>query len=103
MITHKTVFREIESGAFSVKKSDRFVPIVRRHFAAILTFALLSGWGMVEQVWGCPNCKDTLQANGFGSGYALSILLLLSMPFCILGGWVVAIVRLRNRCLRLNQ
>ena len=69
----------------------------RRGLAIALGVALLSGWGMVEQVWGCPNCKDTLQANGFAQGYALSILLLLSMPFCILGGWVVAIVRLRSR------
>lgn len=43
----------------------------------------------------CPNCKDTLQFNQRALGYALSIMVMMGMPFTILGGWTALIWRLR--------
>jgi len=58
---------------------------------AILLLAACPG-----ELWACPNCKNAFRA-GVERAYAASILLLLGMPFALLGGWGVAIYRLLRR------
>ncbi len=43
----------------------------------------------------CPTCKDSLHDNGAATGYAISILFMMSMPMLITAFWVVLIWRLR--------
>ena len=54
--------------------------------------------------WACPGCKDALfdpgqlpQKLGSARGYALSILLMLSMPALLVGGSAALIVRAHRR------
>jgi hypothetical protein len=44
----------------------------------------------------CPTCKGSLHDNGMATGYAISILFMMSMPLLITAFWVVLIWRLRS-------
>jgi heme/copper-type cytochrome/quinol oxidase subunit 2 len=53
-------------------------------------FGLLM-FGLVDPLLACPNCKDSLSQNdptamGIVQGYFWSIILMLSLPFLVLGG-----------------
>ena len=43
----------------------------------------------------CPTCKDGMHDHT-AAAFAMSIMFMMSMPFCIFGGWVFAIVRMRK-------
>ena len=45
----------------------------------------------------CPTCKDSLHSNGVATGYAISILFMMGMPFLIAIFWAVVIFRLRKK------
>lgn len=59
------------------------VPIVMATFAA--------------RVSACPTCKGTLHDNGVATGYAVSILFMMGMPFLISAFWAVVIYRMRKQ------
>ena len=44
----------------------------------------------------CPSCKGSLHENGVATGYAISILFMMAMPFVIMSFWIVTIIRLRS-------
>ena len=48
-------------------------------------------------VTACPTCKNDLQHSGSEFGFAASILLMMSAPFCIFAGWTIVIFRLRRQ------
>lgn len=53
-------------------------------------FGLLM-FGLADPLLACPNCKDSLSQNdptamGIVQGYFWSIILMLSLPFLVLGG-----------------
>ena len=59
---------------------------------------LVIGWilcfpGMTDA---CPTCKNALHGNGAATGYAISILFMMIMPFAIFSFWAVLILRLRR-------
>lgn len=45
----------------------------------------------------CPTCKGALHENGVATGYAISILVMMGMPFLIAAFWTVVIIRMRKR------
>jgi uncharacterized RDD family membrane protein YckC len=45
----------------------------------------------------CPTCKNDLQHSGSEFGFAVSILFMMAVPFCIFAGWTVAIIKLRRQ------
>jgi len=45
----------------------------------------------------CPTCKGSLHDNGVATGYAISILFMMGMPFLISAFWAVVIYRLRKQ------
>ena len=47
----------------------------------------------------CPTCKDSLHDNGAATGYAISILFMMSMPLLITAFWAILIWRLRTKML----
>lgn len=62
----------------------------------VATAAILIVLLTADSVWACPNCKDNLSGDS-ATAFAASILFMMSMPFAIFGGWIVAILRLRRR------
>ncbi len=50
---------------------------------------------------GCPTCKEGL-TNHAAVGYAISILLMMGMPFLLLSFWTITIVRLRHLAAQTN-
>ena len=67
-------------------------------WAAILVVALSAG-----VAWGCPNCKDGIaatesaEAAAIARGYALSILIMLAMPFTLAGSFGLYVWREMRR------
>ena len=59
---------------------------------AFLALCLLPGIATA-----CPTCKDSLHDNGTATGYAISVLFMMSMPMLIMAFWVVLIWRLRSK------
>ena len=64
--------------------------IRRWHIVLMTAFGLLM-FGLVDTLLACPNCKDSLSQNdptamGIVQGYFWSIILMLSLPFLVLGG-----------------
>lgn len=45
----------------------------------------------------CPTCKGALHDNGVATGYAISIVFMMAMPFLIMAFWVVMIYRMRKQ------
>lgn len=59
-------------------------------FVLMLAFGVFL-FGLVDPLLACPNCKDSLSQNdptamGIVQGYFWSIILMLSLPFLVLGG-----------------
>jgi hypothetical protein len=48
----------------------------------------------------CPSCKGSLHENGVATGYAISIVFMMAMPFLISAFWAVMIYRMRKQMLR---
>jgi len=65
-------------------------------------FALLLVVGLSSDALGCPNCKEALanqdgDAMRLANGYSWSIILMISMPFAILGTGMLMVVRAVRR------
>ena len=48
-------------------------------------------------LFACPTCKGSLHDNGVATGYAISILFMMAMPFLIMAFWAVMIYRMRKQ------
>jgi hypothetical protein len=64
--------------------------------------ALLLVFGLAGEALGCPNCKEAIanqdgDAMRLANGYSWSIILMLTMPFLLLGTGTVMIVRAVKR------
>jgi len=64
------------------------------------TFALIATAIFAGPLSACPSCKDSLHANGVATGYAISIVFMMAMPFLIMAFWAVMIYRLRKQLQR---
>ncbi|MEW4568289.1 hypothetical protein AB1L88_10515 [Tautonia sp. JC769] len=71
---------------------------------ALLAAALLLPLAATPPASACPNCKSGLAVEesagdrgDFASGFSRSIVLMLAMPFALLGVGTVAVVRLARR------
>jgi len=58
----------------------------------LFTACLLVAVCVAAEAFGCPNCKDGIAANdpegmGLARGYFYSILLMLAMPFTLVGSF----------------
>lgn len=75
---------------------------MRTTFRMLLGFALILLVGMAGEALGCPNCKEAV-ANQDGdsmrlaNGYSWSILLMIFMPFALLGTGALMITRAVRR------
>jgi hypothetical protein len=67
-------------------------------FCLIFLAALFVLIAFVNPAFACPNCKDAIHEsqNHLAAGYFFSILFMMSMPFTLLTGWTIALVRLRR-------
>jgi hypothetical protein len=66
------------------------------------TLALLLVLGLAGEALGCPNCKEAVanqdgDAMRLANGYSWSIILMLSMPFLLLGTGMMMVVRAVRR------
>lgn len=69
----------------------------------ILGFALLvSAVWTIGPVEACPTCKEAIHNSTSASAYAISILLMMSMPFAIMAFWLILILNLRSKASRLQ-
>ncbi len=64
--------------------------------------ALLIALGLVGEALGCPNCKEALanqdgDAMRLANGYSWSIILMIAMPFALLGTGMMMIHRAVRR------
>jgi hypothetical protein len=64
--------------------------------------ALLLVVGLTGEVLGCPNCKEAVanqdgDAMRLANGYSWSIILMISMPFALLGAGMMMIARAVRR------
>ncbi len=64
--------------------------------------ALLLVIGLAGEALGCPNCKEAVAAQDgdamrLANGYSWSILLMIAMPFTLLGTGMVMIARAVKR------
>ncbi len=57
-----------------------------------ISFALFA-----SPLFACPTCKGTLHDNGVATGYAISILFMMGMPFLIMAFWALMIYRMRKQ------
>jgi hypothetical protein len=78
-------------------------PKCERIYASLLLLALVL-LSMVPQAEGCPGCKEALfdpaqlsQKLATAKGYALSIGLLLAVPFALVGAIAAIVVRAQRR------
>jgi hypothetical protein len=68
----------------------------------LLAFALILLVGMAGEALGCPNCKEAVanqdgDAMRLANGYSWSILLMIFMPFALLGTGALMITRAVRR------
>lgn len=54
-------------------------------------------WFAPQAAMACPTCKDGLSGDGSAAAFAFSILFMMAMPFVIMTGWVITIIRLRAK------
>ena len=47
-----------------------------------------------DSAFACPNCKSQLSANYQAWAFGASVLFMMSMPFVLLGGWIVFAIRM---------
>lgn len=65
-------------------------------------FVLLLALGLADKAFACPNCKEAVanqdgDAMRLANGYSWSIILMLAMPFAILGSGTVMVARAVKR------
>ena len=65
----------------------RFDPLV-----AVLALAAVAVMSVTDEAFGCPNCKDAVNTSdpeglNLARGYFYSILLMLAMPFTLVGSF----------------
>jgi hypothetical protein len=65
----------------------RFDPLV-----AVLALAAVAVMSVMDEAFGCPNCKDAVNTSdpeglNLARGYFYSILLMLAMPFTLVGSF----------------
>jgi hypothetical protein len=70
-----------------------------RRFAPVLLILLL---GLTPSAGACPNCKEAVSAQpsevaGMARGYNWSVLLMLAVPFTMLGTGTLVVVRAARR------
>jgi len=63
-------------------------------------FALIATAIFAEPLSACPSCKDSLHDNCVATGYAISIIFMMAMPFLIMAFWAVVVYRLRKQLQR---
>jgi heme/copper-type cytochrome/quinol oxidase subunit 2 len=73
-----------------------------KHMLFLISVAVLFAFFMVEQTLGCPNCKDGFStadpdAANVARGYFYSILLMLAMPFTLIGSFSAYVWREMRR------
>ena len=71
-----------------------------RRLLRCLVFLLLVGAS--GEAWGCPNCKEAVANQGgdamrLADGYSWSIILMIAMPFTLLGTGTMMIARAVRR------
>jgi len=72
-----------------------------RFFAiALCVLAQITFW-QPNFAMACPTCKDGLHADGAALAYAVSIVLMMAMPFLIMSFWIIMIIRLRAKAAQL--
>ena len=85
-------FEKITISGSHRKVTAPVVSLLRRFFTAGLVLALMLC--LPEWVEACPTCKNDLHRSGMEVGFAISILFMIAVPFCIFAAWTIAIVRL---------
>ena len=66
--------------------------IARGIFSAILAVKLILCLpGLADA---CPTCKNDLHHSGMELGFAISILFMIAVPFCLFAAWTIAILRM---------
>jgi hypothetical protein len=70
-----------------------------KRLVLVLALALLAP---TRPVLACPNCKDAIaeqegQSNGFKSGFSYSVLVMLAVPFGLLGAGTLYVARAVKR------
>jgi hypothetical protein len=73
-----------------------------RWFVLTLTLTLALGLGVAGPASACPNCKEAVSAQpseaaGMAEGYNWSVLLMLAVPFTMLGTGSLMVVRAARR------
>ena len=66
--------------------------MLRRMFVGIYATALVLG--LPQWAAACPTCKNDLHRSGMEVGFAISILFMIAVPFCIFTAWTIAILRM---------
>ena len=67
----------------TIKRQRIIVPILA------MLFSLL----FVNDLVACPNCKNGLDVNFQAIAFGASVLLMMSMPFALMAGWVLIAVK----------
>jgi len=75
---------------------------VRRIVSVLLMLMLMPVLGVSHSVQACPNCKEAVSAQpsevaGMARGYNWSVLLMLGVPFTLLGTGTMMVVRAAKR------
>jgi hypothetical protein len=75
---------------------------MRRSRRLVAALALLLPLAVTSPCAACPNCKEAVaaqpgEAAAMSNGYNWSVLLMLSMPFTLLGTGAFAVVRAARR------
>lgn len=65
---------------------------LRRMFVGVFVAALTLG--LPQWAAACPTCKNDLHRSGMEVGFAISILFMIAVPFCIFTAWTIAILRM---------
>jgi hypothetical protein len=75
---------------------------VRRRIFLLPLLAAALSFAMASSAWACPNCKEAVAAQpsevaAMARGYNWSILLMLGMPFTLLGTGAFLVTRAAKR------
>ena len=73
-----------------------------RRYVVVWLFVLIGSIAVGSDAWGCPTCKDGLQAAdsegaNIARGYFYSILLMIAMPFTLAGSFGLYVWREMRR------
>ena len=75
---------------------------IMKRYTLVGLFVLIVSITVVSDAWGCPTCKDGLQAAdsegaNIARGYFYSILLMIAMPFTLAGSFGLYVWREMRR------